>query len=108
AAAYEGIHAAVRRQRRRRRGARPARALGDPRCAGELAGHSDARRNRALARRSGDEVMWPFDRGGPVLLLYVATLALHAVFVAYVVAGSAFLLVRRADPIAATVRDRLP
>ena len=52
--------------------------------------------------------MWPFDRGGPVLLLYVATLALHAVFVAYVVAGSAFLLVRRADPIAATVRDRLP
>jgi hypothetical protein len=53
-------------------------------------------------------MMWPFDRGGPVLVLYVATLALHAVFVAYVVAGSAFVLVRRADPIAATVRDRLP
>jgi hypothetical protein len=52
--------------------------------------------------------MWPFDRGGPVLLLYVVTLALHAVFVAYVVAGSAFVLFRRADPIAATVRDRLP
>ena len=27
--------------------------------------------------------MWPFDRGGPVLLLYVTTLALHAVFVGY-------------------------
>jgi len=52
--------------------------------------------------------MWPFDRGGPALALYLATLALHAVFVAYVVAGTAFALVRRADPIAATVRDRLP
>ena len=52
--------------------------------------------------------MWPFDRGGAVLVLFVATLALHAVFVAYVLVGSAFALVRRADPIAATVRDRLP
>ena len=52
--------------------------------------------------------MWPFDRGGVVLALYIGTLALHAVFVAYVVAGSAFALLRRKDPIAATVRDRLP
>jgi len=52
--------------------------------------------------------MWPFDQGGAVLLLYVVTLALHAGFVAYVVAGSAFVLARREDPIAATVRDRLP
>ena len=52
--------------------------------------------------------MWPFDRGGPVLVLYIATLALHAVFIAYVVAGSAFALLRPRDPIAATVRDRLP
>ena len=52
--------------------------------------------------------MWPFDRGGPVLALYIGTLALHAVFVSYVVAGSAFALVRRNDPIAAIVRDRLP
>jgi len=56
--------------------------------------------------------MWPFDRGGVVLALYVATLALHAVFIGYVVAGTAYTLVqslRRADdPIAATVRDRLP
>jgi hypothetical protein len=56
--------------------------------------------------------MWPFDRGGGVLALYVATLALHAVFIGYVVAGTAFALVqslRRADdPLAATVRDRLP
>jgi hypothetical protein len=51
--------------------------------------------------------MWPFDQGGLVLLLYIATLALHAVFVAYVLAGSAYALLRR-DAIAATVRDRLP
>jgi len=52
--------------------------------------------------------MWPFDRGGVVLALYIGTLALHAVFVAYVLAGSAFALLRRKDPIAATVLDRLP
>ena len=52
--------------------------------------------------------MWPFDRGGLLLALYIATLALHAVFIGYVVAGTAFALVRRQDPIAATVRDRLP
>ena len=52
--------------------------------------------------------MWPFDRGGVVRALYLATLALHAVFVSYVLAGSAFALVRRKDPIAVTVRDRLP
>lgn len=52
--------------------------------------------------------MWPFDRGGVVLALYIGTLALHAVFVAYVLAGSAFALLRRKDPIAATVCDRLP
>lgn len=52
--------------------------------------------------------MSPFDRGGLVLGLYVATLALHAVFIGYVVAGTAFALVRKDDPIAATVRDRLP
>jgi hypothetical protein len=53
-------------------------------------------------------MMWPFDRGGLLLALYVATLALHAVFIGYVVAGTGFALVRRHDPIAATVRDRLP
>ncbi|HEY5927615.1 MAG TPA: hypothetical protein VIV11_38285 [Kofleriaceae bacterium] len=56
--------------------------------------------------------MWPFDHGGGILALYVATLALHAVFIGYVVAGTAYSLVqslRRADdPLAATVRDRLP
>jgi hypothetical protein len=56
--------------------------------------------------------MWPFDHGGGILALYIATLALHAVFIGYVVAGSAYALVqaiRRADdPLAATVRDRLP
>jgi hypothetical protein len=56
--------------------------------------------------------MWPFDRGGGILALYVATLALHAVFIGYVVAGTAYALVqsvRRADdPLASTVRDRLP
>ena len=57
-------------------------------------------------------MMWPFDRGGGNLALYVATLALHAVFIGYVVAGTAYALVqsvRRADdPLARTVRDRLP
>ena len=56
--------------------------------------------------------MWPFDRGGGILALYVATLALHAVFIGYVVAGTAYALVqslrRSDDPLAATVRDRLP
>jgi hypothetical protein len=51
--------------------------------------------------------MWPFDHGGLVLLLYIATLALHAVFGGYVLVGSAHALVRR-DAVAATVRDRLP
>src|SRR5688500_20316284 len=57
-------------------------------------------------------MMWPFDRGGGILALYIATLALHAVFIGYVVAGTAYALVqtvRRADDaVATTVRDRLP
>jgi hypothetical protein len=57
-------------------------------------------------------MMWPFDVGGGVLALYVATLALHAVFVGYVVVGTAYVLVQalrhRDDPVADTVRDRLP
>jgi hypothetical protein len=51
---------------------------------------------------------WPFAQGGGLLALYLATLALHAVFIGYVVAGTAFALIRRDDPIAVTVRDRLP
>ena len=51
--------------------------------------------------------MWPFDVGGGVLALYLGTLALHAVFVSYVVAGTAYVLARE-DAVAATVRDRLP
>ncbi len=51
---------------------------------------------------------WPFDNpSGGVLALYVATLALHAAFVSYVVAGSAYALVR-ADVVADDVRSRLP
>jgi len=41
------------------------------------------------------------------LVLYLATLALHAAFVGYVVAGSTYVLVRR-DALADQVRDRLP
>jgi len=56
--------------------------------------------------------MWPFDAGGIVLALYIATLAVHAAFVAYVVAGAGYALVqalrRRDDPVAALARDRLP
>lgn len=56
--------------------------------------------------------MWPFDQGGGLLALYVVTLALHAVLIGYVVGGTAYALVqalRRADdPLATTVRDRLP
>ena len=55
-------------------------------------------------------MIWPFDRG--VVALYVATLALHAVFVSYVVGGTSYVLVqalrRRDDALADTVRDRLP
>jgi hypothetical protein len=59
--------------------------------------------------------VWPFDRGGVEALwlaLYLITFALHAVFVSYVLAGTAYALVqalRRADdPIADRIRDRLP
>jgi hypothetical protein len=51
--------------------------------------------------------MWPFETSGGILALYLGTLALHAVFVSYVVAGTAYVLVRK-DAVAATVRDRLP
>jgi hypothetical protein len=57
-------------------------------------------------------MMWPFDRGGLLLVLYVATLALHAAFVGYVFGGSAYVLAqamrRREDSLADMVRDRLP
>ena len=52
--------------------------------------------------------MWPFHTGGVVLALYIATLALHAAFIGYVVAGTGYALVRKDDPLSATVRDRLP
>jgi hypothetical protein len=61
--------------------------------------------------------MWPFDASGFTieslwLALYLASFALHAVFVSYVVAGTGYALVaaiaRRADPVAARVRDWLP
>src|SRR5258706_1333750 len=48
-----------------------------------------------------------FANGGGILVLYIATLALHAVFGSYVVAGSAYVLLGRGAA-AATVRDRLP
>lgn len=57
--------------------------------------------------------MWPFrgDMQGLWLALYVLTLALHAVFVGYVLIGTGYALwaVRKPDDsIAARVRDRLP
>jgi hypothetical protein len=53
--------------------------------------------------------MWPFslDQQGLWLALYLLTFALHAVFVGYVLAGTAYALVRR-DELADRVRDRLP
>jgi hypothetical protein len=58
--------------------------------------------------------MWPFDASleSLWLALYLASFALHAVFVSYVAVGAAYALVaairRSADPIAARVRDWLP
>lgn len=59
--------------------------------------------------------MWPFtstDGHGLWLVLYVLTLCLHAVFVGYVLVGTAYALVqairRVEDPIAEQIRDRLP
>ncbi len=58
--------------------------------------------------------MWPFVGGvqGLWLALYVLTFALHAVFVGYVLVGTAYALVqairRVSDPIAERVRDHLP
>ena len=58
--------------------------------------------------------MWPFtlDQHGLWLALYLLTFALHAVFVGYVLVGTAYALVqavRKADDaLAARVRDRLP
>lgn len=58
--------------------------------------------------------MWPFDASieSLWLALYLASFALHAVFVSYVAAGTAYALVaalrRGPDPIADRVRDWLP
>ena len=58
--------------------------------------------------------MWPItaDMPGLWLALYLVTFALHAVFISYVVGGTAYALVAalrgREDPIAEGVRDRLP
>jgi len=59
-------------------------------------------------------VIWPFD--GSIeslwLALYLASFALHAVFVSYVAAGTGYALIAAlrgsADPIAARARDWLP
>ena len=56
-------------------------------------------------------MIWPFDGpNGGVLALYVATLAVHAAFVSYVVAGSAYALLRskRDAAIVDDVAGRLP
>jgi hypothetical protein len=58
--------------------------------------------------------MWPFDASieSLWLALYLASFALHAVFVSYVAAGTAYALVaaarRSADPVAYRTRDWLP
>jgi hypothetical protein len=58
--------------------------------------------------------MWPFDASleSLWLALYLASFALHAVFVSYVAAGTAYALVaalrHSADPVATRVRDWLP
>lgn len=58
--------------------------------------------------------MWPFDASieSLWLALYLLTFALHAVFVSYVAAGTAYTLVaalrRSSDPIADRTRDWLP
>ncbi|MBA3539010.1 MAG: hypothetical protein H0T79_05230, partial [Deltaproteobacteria bacterium] len=55
-------------------------------------------------------MIWPFTGGleSIWLALYLLTWALHAVFVSYVAVGTGYALVRRATPLAAQVRDRLP
>jgi hypothetical protein len=59
-------------------------------------------------------MMWPFSGEAPALwlALYILTFALHAVFVSYVLAGTAYALVQSLrkveDAIAERVRDRLP
>ncbi len=58
--------------------------------------------------------MWPFVNGmqGLWLALYVLTFALHAMFVSFVVVGTAYALVQALrhsdDPVAERVRDHLP
>ena len=58
--------------------------------------------------------MWPFDASieSVWLALYLVSFALHAVFVSYVAAGTAYALVaavrRSADPVAYRTRDWLP
>ena len=58
--------------------------------------------------------MWPFDASieSLWLVLYLVTLALHAVFVSYVAVGTGYALVaavrRSPDPVAYRVRDWLP
>src|SRR5213078_424860 len=124
APAHQGLHAAVRRQRRGCRGAGPAAALGARRSARRVRRAAriarDARADRALARRGRDRrggraaMMWPFDASTESLwlALYLVSFALHAVLVSYVAAGAVYALVaalrRSADPIAERTRDWLP
>src|SRR4029079_13230199 len=113
---HQGLHAPVRRQRRRRGGAGPAPALGARRPPRRLRRHHRPRQPRAerpLARRSRDRpggiraMIWPVDASieSVWLALYLLSFALHGVFVAYVAAGTGYALVaavrRSADPIAA-------
>ena len=59
-------------------------------------------------------MMWPFDASVESLwlVLYLVTFVLHAVFVSYVAAGTAYTLIaalrRSSDPIAGRTRDWLP
>ncbi len=67
------------------------------------------RRSRAGSTEARAAVIWPFDDGGAVLVLYVATLALHAAFVGYVVAPAPRTALRPPRRrVAEIVRDRLP
>ncbi len=57
--------------------------------------------------------MWPFGDGhGLWLALYILTFCLHAVFVSYVLVGTAYALLQALrkveDPVAEQIRDRLP
>src|SRR2546423_10373279 len=91
AAAHEGLHAAVRRHARRGRGGGAAPLVGGGRRGSRVEGRADRSADPRLAGGGAAMNVFPWALGGPLALylgLYVIPLAIHPIFVRYVLAGT--------------------